>query len=86
MPQNYNERTLAATGEYMQLATSLGITVTQLALAFVNDRSFVHSNIIGTTSVEQLKECISSAEITLSEETRKEIDALFSKYPNPATF
>lgn len=86
MPQNYNERTLAATAEYMKLADTLWISVTQLALAWVNDRSFVNSNIIGTTSVEQLKECISSAGITLSKETRKEIDAIHTKFPNPCTF
>lgn len=86
MPQNYNERTLAATAEYMKLAENLWISVTQLALAWVNDKSFVHSNIIGTTSVEQLKECISSAEITLSPETRKQIDTIYTQFPNPATF
>ena len=86
MPQNYNERTLAATAEYIKLADSLWITVTQLALAWVNDRSFVNSNIIGTTSVEQLKECISSAEIELSNETRAEIDRIYTKHPNPCTF
>lgn len=86
MPQNYNERTLAATGEYMKLAESLGVSPTQLALAYVNDRSFVNANIIGTTSVEQLKECISSADITLSAETRKEIDTIYTKFPNPCTY
>lgn len=86
MPQNYNERTLATTAEYIKLADSLWISVTQLALAWVNDRSFVNSNIIGTTSVEQLKECISSANIILSEETRAEIDKIYTKFPNPCTF
>ncbi len=86
MPQNYNDRTLAATAEYMKLAESLWISVTQLALAWGNDRSFVNSNIIGTTSVEQLKECISSADITLSAETRAEIDTIYTKHPNPCTF
>lgn len=86
MPQNYNERTLAATAQYMKLAESLWITATQLALAWVNDRSFVHSNIIGTTSIAQLKECISSADIILSDATRSDIDAIYTKMPNPCTF
>ena len=86
MPQNFNERTRAATAEYIKLADKLWISVTQLALAFVNDRSFVNSNIIGATSVEQLRECISSAEIILSEETRAKIDAIYTQHPNPCTF
>ena len=86
MPQNYNERTLSATSEYIRLADSLWISVTQLALAWANDRSFVNSNIIGTTSVEQLKECISSADIILSEDSRKKIDSIYTKFPNPCTF
>ncbi len=86
MPQNYNERTLAATQVYMDLAQELGISVTQLALSWVNDRSFVHSNIIGTTSIEQLKECISSAEIILSPETREKIDMIYTTFPNPCTY
>lgn len=86
MPQNFNDRTLEATAEYMKLAQKLWITVTQLALAFVNDRSFVDSNIIGTTSVEQLRECLSSAEVILDKETRTKIDEIYTKIPNPCTF
>jgi len=69
-----------------KIAKKNGISVTQLALAWVNEREFVHSNIIGATSLEQLKEDISSADIILPENIRKEIDNVFAQSPNPATF
>ena len=74
------------TDNLQKLANKLGISVTQLSLAWVNDREFVHSNIIGATNIEQLKENISSAEILLSKETRQEIDNMFSQCQNPATY
>ena len=86
MPQNLNYRTMKATENYQKIAKKLGISVAQLALAWVSDRDFVHSNIIGATTMEQLREDIDSAEITLSKEIRDEIDNIFSQAPNPATY
>jgi aryl-alcohol dehydrogenase-like predicted oxidoreductase len=44
----------------------------------------VTTNIIGATTMPQLKENIGSAEITLSQEILKEIDAVHDRMPNPA--
>ena len=44
-----------------------------MSLAFVNDRPFVTSNIIGATSMDQLKENINSINIKLSKEILGEI-------------
>lgn len=85
-PQNLGYRATKATENYTKIAKKLGITPSQLALAWVSDRDFVHSNIIGATTMEQLKEDIDSAEINLSKEIRDEIDNIFSQNPNPATF
>ena len=82
----FTPRSFAAVEAYQNLADELGISLTSLSLAFVNDRSFVTSNIIGATSIEQLAENIASAEISLSAETLEKIDAIFSDYPNPANF
>ena len=73
-----------ATKRYMELAENHAMSVTQMALAFVNDRPFVTSNIIGATSLEQLKENIDSAKIQLSEEVLKEIDDIHNAIPDPA--
>lgn len=81
-----NERSEEAIVTYQALADELGMTLTQLSLAFVNDQAFVTSNIIGATTMAQLKENIQSADITLSEETRQKIDDIFTQYPNPGNW
>jgi aryl-alcohol dehydrogenase-like predicted oxidoreductase len=86
MPQNFNHRTLKATENYQKIAKKLWISQAQLAIAWVSDRDFVHSNIIGATTMKQLKEDIDSANIILSKEVRDEIDNIFSQAPNPACY
>ncbi len=80
----HNENSYEATRRYKKIADAHGLSLTQMALAFVNDRSFVTSNIIGATSLEQLKENIGSAAITLSEEILNEIEVVHEAIPNPA--
>ncbi|MDE1184448.1 NADP(H)-dependent aldo-keto reductase [Paraburkholderia sp.] len=79
-----NPQALAAITRYVELAKKHGLTPTQLALGFVNSRKFTTSNLIGATTMDQLKENIGSAEITLSAEILAEIDALHQLQPNPA--
>lgn len=69
---------------YYNLAQDHGLTLTEMALAFVNDRPFVTSNIIGATTIAQLKENIDSASVKLSDEVLEGIDAIQEQYPNPA--
>ncbi|WP_119393589.1 NADP(H)-dependent aldo-keto reductase [Salinibius halmophilus] len=71
------------TEAYSQLAERHGLTPTQLALAFVNSRPFVTSNIIGATTMAQLQENIASVNVNLSAELLAEIDALHQSQPNP---
>jgi aryl-alcohol dehydrogenase-like predicted oxidoreductase len=73
-----------ATKLYQEVAHKHGLTLTQLALAFVEQQSFVASTIIGATTMEQLKENIDTINVTLSEEIRKEIDAIQAVIPDPA--
>ncbi len=56
---------------------------TQLALAFVNSRPFLGSNIIGATRMEQLRENIASLQTTLSDDVLARIEAIHRRYPNP---
>jgi len=79
-----NEIAVAATKKYMQIAKKYGLSITELALAFVTDRPFMTANIIGATSLDQLKENIGSASITLSKEILDEIDVVHREMPNPA--
>lgn len=66
---------------YMKVAKKHGLDVCQMALAFVNSRPFVTSNIIGATSMEQLKTNIDSVRITLSPDVLKDIDMVRRQYP-----
>ncbi|OIO54424.1 MAG: NADP(H)-dependent aldo-keto reductase [Alphaproteobacteria bacterium CG_4_10_14_0_2_um_filter_63_37] len=74
----------AATAEYVQLAHSSGLKPAQMALAFVTSRPFVTSNLIGATTVEQLRQNLDSAKVVLSQEVLEAIEAIQRKYPNPA--
>lgn len=73
-----------ATKRYLDLANDIGISLTTLSLAFVNQRPFVTSNIIGATNLEQLEENINSIETKLSEDTLARINEIHAKIPNPA--
>lgn len=79
-----NHQAVEATRKYYQLAAKYEMSLTHLALAFVNDQPFVTSNIIGATSMEQLKENIESINVELSEEIFHEIDEIHNAIPNPA--
>lgn len=81
----YNsEQSAAATRLYHEIAQQNGLTLTQLALAFIEQQPFVTSTIIGATTMEQLKENIDTIKVTLSEELLQAIDAVQAKIPDPA--
>jgi aryl-alcohol dehydrogenase-like predicted oxidoreductase len=73
-----------ATTKYLEIAEKHGLSLAQMSLAFVNDQVFNASTIIGATNMEQLKENIGSADITLSDEILKEIEEVQELIPNPA--
>lgn len=79
-----NPRAVEATEKYCQLAEELGMSPTHLSLAFVNQRPFVVSNIIGATTMEQLKENIASMEVTLDQTAMEKIEEIHALIPNPS--
>ena len=81
----YNsENSKKATQAYLDIADKYELSLAQMSLAFINRQPFVTSNIIGATTMDQLKENISSIEIDLSEEILKEIEEIHNQIPNPA--
>ncbi len=78
-----NPEGVTATERYVKLARKHGISPAQMALAFVNSRPFVTSNIIGATTMEQLNENISSIELNLSDELLQGIETIHTAQPNP---
>lgn len=83
--QRYNnpQAETAARG-YVELARSRGLDPAQLALAFVTTRPFVTSNIIGATTLEQLRSNLASVELQLDDELLEAIEDIHRSQPNPA--
>ncbi|WP_348945199.1 NADP(H)-dependent aldo-keto reductase [Chitinibacter sp. FCG-7] len=79
-----NPQAEQATAEYAAIAREHGITPTQLALAYVNSRPFVTSNLIGATTLAQLEENIGTIKISLSDEIIAKIDQVQARISNPA--
>lgn len=79
-----SENSTVATKKYLELAEANNLSLAQMALAFVNQRPFITSNIIGATNLEQLKENISSINIELSSGILEKINQIHSIIPNPA--
>ena len=73
-----------ATKSYFELSKEIGISLTTLALSFVNSRPFICSNIIGATTIDQLKENIESIRTKLSKEVIQRINEIHSAIPNPS--
>lgn len=81
----YNgELTRNATAEYLKIAEKHKLSPAQMSLAFVTQQPFVTSNIIGATSMAQLKENIDSIKLKLAPEIMEEIEAVHKAIPNPA--
>jgi len=79
-----SEQSTEATKRYLQIAEESNLSLTQMALAFVNQQPFVTSSIIGATTMEQLKENIASIDVVLNKEILEQINAVHSAIPNPA--
>ena len=82
--RHLNPLAMNAYEEYFKLAKEYQMTMAQLAQAFVNSRPFVTSNIIGATTMEQLKENIDSVNIELSDEIMEKINVIHNNNPNPS--
>ena len=81
--RHYTKRGEVAIESYFKIAKKYGIAPSTFANSFVNDRPFVTSNIIGATTMEQLKENIDSVDITLTKEMLNDIENIHLSDPNP---
>lgn len=78
------ERAVEATRAYVQIAHDAGLDPAQMALAFVNTRPFVTANIIGATTMEQLRSNIASIDLALPTDVLKALQNVHEASPNPA--
>ena len=79
-----NPEATRATEAYAALAKRYGLTLTEMALAFVTSRPFLTSNIIGATTMDQLKEDIDTHGLMLPQEVLDGIEAIHVAQPNPS--
>ena len=84
-PRSWKRRTATAKLG-INIAKKHMISFAQLSLAFVNQQPFVTSNIIGATTIKQLKEDIESVNIALSSEIIDEINLVHKNNPNPTSY
>ncbi len=73
-----------ATQQYVDLAREYSLSPTELALGFINSRPFVTANIIGATTILQLKQNIATAEVEISAELEAAINQIHIQCKNPA--
>ncbi len=69
---------------YLALAKDVGLLPEHLALAFVTSRPFVTSNIIGATTLEQLKTDLDSLDVVITPEIETRINEIHKIHSNPA--
>lgn len=74
----------AATADYAAVAKQRGVALDHMALAFVRQRWFTTSTIIGATTMEQLKRNLDSVHVTLDAETLAAIEAVHALHSTPA--
>ncbi len=75
-PDLMSDRTLSAVQELQPIAKGLGLTLAQLALAWVLRRSEVASAIVGASRPSQLDDNVAASGVKLSAETLDAIDRI----------
>ncbi len=69
-----NEKSVASTKRFMEIAQEAGLDVVTLATAWSKQHDFVASTIIGASKVEQLKPIFAAADLQLSSEILEKIN------------
>ena len=82
--RHLNPLAMKAYEKYSKVAKDFNLTMVQLAQAFVNSRPFVTSNIIGATTMDQLKENVESINIEFTDEMMDRVNEIHNNNPNPS--
>ena len=78
-----NEKSLAATKAFMEIAADEGVSPVTLAVAWSKQHDFVASTIVGATRPYQMKEIIKAGPMRISAETNKRIDQVSKEIMYP---
>lgn len=78
-----NEKTLAATAEYIKIAQEAGMSLATMAIAWSKQQDFVASTLIGANTVEQVTETLKAADVILSQDILDKINEVSKNIPYP---
>ena len=78
-----NERTLASTAKYLEIAKQAGMSLVTLATAWSMNFDFVASTIIGARTADQLTESLAALDIKLSDEVLKQCNEVHAQILYP---
>ncbi len=78
-----NDFSMTAVDTYLKVAEKHNLDLSQMAIAFCNQRPFITSTIIGATSVQQLENSLGASDMVLSEDALKDIDEVHRRFPMP---
>ena len=78
-----NERTLAATERFIEVALEAGMSPVTLAVAWTLHCDFVGSTLIGATSLAQLTDSLAAADVKLSDEVIEACNRVSRDIPYP---
>ena len=81
--RHLTERGEIAVTKYVNLAKKYNIEPSTFANAFIINRPFITSSIVGATSINNLEENIRSIDVNLTDEMLKEIEEIHLSDPNP---
>ena len=79
----FSDQSEPVCNKYVELAKDHGLDPSQMALAFCLAKPFMASVIIGATTMEQLKTNLASVDLTLSDELKEGIQAIYRAHPIP---
>jgi aryl-alcohol dehydrogenase-like predicted oxidoreductase len=71
-----NEKTLASTARFMEIAAGAGMSSVTLAVAWTLTHDFVGSTIVGATAPDQLPDLLRGGEVELAADVRKACDGV----------
>jgi len=78
-----NEKSVAATKQFMQIAADAGMSPVTLATAWSKQHTFVASTIVGATHEDQVDDILAAADITLGDDVLKQINKVSKEIMYP---
>ena len=83
MERFVNDKTLASTQRFEEIAADIGMSVVTMAVAWSKQHDFVASTIVGATSEAQVAELLAAADVVLDGETLERINRVSRDIPYP---